>query len=507
MKFFKLSGLKLMFVLLGFSAIAQKTNYAVHSIPEELKINANEVVRLDYTKLVVESKKQATLYTKYAVTLLNSKSGKDEQQIPYNKNTKIGSLNARIYDANGKLVKKFNKSDFSDHSAIDGSTMFDDSRFKYAEFNYGLYPYTVEIEYEKIYNGVLYFPDCFVQGFNASVEQFVLIAETPKDLECHYKARNIDIEPEITQSGNKTIYQWSVSNRPSLIGEELMPSYQEILPYIEIAPQIFQYGIYHGNASTWQSMGLFFKTLAKGRDVLSPEMASKVKELTSGLNSNDEKIEVLYRYLQDNTRYVSVQLGIGGWQPFEAKYVEKNKYGDCKALSNFMFSMLKEAGITAQPGIIYRDRDRRLKIDEDFPALFGNHMLLYIPSEDIWLECTSNHYPMGYIGASNDNRPVLLITEDGGKLTTSPGFTTEENIQSSQTVINIDVEGSANIESTVKTKGPKHEIYRSIENYLTSKDFEKYFLENTGLPAFNIEKLEVKSEGDRPEAQLDYQLL
>jgi len=203
---------------------------------------------------------------------------------------------------------------------------------------------------------------------------------------------------------------------------------------------------------------------------------------------------------------VSVQIGIGGWQPFDAKYVEKNKYGDCKALSNFMLSMLKEAGIEAQAGKIYRSANRRVIVDEDFSTNFSNHVLIYIPSEDIWLECTSNDYPVNYLGASNDNRSVLLVTAEGGKLTTSPAFSPSDNTQISKTAIKIDANGSANIKSNIHTKGPKHEIYRDIENELTTEEFKKYFLRNSGLPAFNIENLEVKAEKEIPEAQLDYDL-
>ncbi len=74
----------------------------------------------------------------------------------------------------------------------------------------------------------------------------------------------------------------------------------------------------------------------------------KVHELTDHLTDKRQKVFALYDYLQKNTRYISVQLGIGGWQPFPADYVATKRYGDCKALSNFMVALLKEAGIKAQ---------------------------------------------------------------------------------------------------------------------------------------------------------------
>jgi len=68
--------------------------------------------------------------------------------------------------------------------------------------------------------------------------------------------------------------------------------------------------------------------------VLPETTKQKVTELTKNAKSREEKARLLYEYVQNKTRYISIQLGIGGFQPFEARVVDETGYGDCKALSN-----------------------------------------------------------------------------------------------------------------------------------------------------------------------------
>src|SRR5262249_20714832 len=146
-----------------------------------------------------------------------------------------------------------------------------------------------------------------------------------------FKPLNCSIQPVISENGNNKIYTWEIKNLPAITNEPMAPSLRYIAPSVLIAPSDFEAEGYKGDMSTWESYGRFIYELSKGRDILPEDVKKKIHELTDKLTDPKEKIAVLYSYLQKNTRYISVQLGIGGLQPYDANYVATKRYGDCKA--------------------------------------------------------------------------------------------------------------------------------------------------------------------------------
>src|SRR5438552_1522072 len=166
-----------------------------------------------------------------------------------------------------------------------------------------------------------------------------------KYYEFRYKALNYHGEPAIQNKNDRKIYTWQVKELPAILEEDLSSSLKKLTTYVRFGPTDFEMQNYKGNMRTWQDLGKFVYTLRIGRDDLPAEIKQKVHQLTDGVTDQREKIRLLYQFLQSSTRYISIQLGMGGWQPFDAKYVSSKGFGDCKALSNYMYSLLKEAGI------------------------------------------------------------------------------------------------------------------------------------------------------------------
>ncbi len=484
-------------------SFANNPTYAVGNIPDSLLVNANAVVRLAQEKFIVTDIGHATTKVKTAITIFNNKSSYEDLQIAYDQFKKIGKIKALIYDANGNKIREIKKNEIKDYAAFDGFSVYNDSRLKHIDFTYGSYPYTIEYEYSIAHDGLMYYAFWHPQNYKTSVENSIFQLTLPTTLDFHFKAKNIQTTPKITTNNGHHTHAWQISNRVVVAKEANAPSTYQPLPFLYAFPNEFEVDGYRGSMENWQSYGQFMYALNNNRDELSPKMATKVKSLIAKAQTDEEKINILYAYLKENMRYVSVQLGIGGWQTFDATYVEENKYGDCKALTNFMKGMLKTAGIKAYASLIHRG-PYSIAIESDFTAPLFNHVILHIPKEDIWLECTSNSNPVNYLGGDNEDRPTLLITEKGGVLTKTPAIT--NNIQQGKTQITLQENGGAKVTCNTKFTGKLHDYYRMLIEQASPEEQEKWFIKNQAFPTLEIEKLNFSAAPDKPEASCVYNI-
>ncbi|WP_273446083.1 DUF3857 domain-containing protein [Neolewinella agarilytica] len=498
----------LLILLAGSALMGQDLNMSVLAIPDELKENAGSVVRSHEKVYTVLSANTATIYERKVITILNDDHDRENQFVVfYDEDSKITSFKATLYDAMGDKVRSAKKSEIEDVSAISGGQFYTDSRVQTTTLTHLSYPYTVAFEYEKKLKnfGVFEFPQWLPMGYNQSVMSSSFTARVPMDNELLFRSNELP-DPETATENGRRAYRWLAENMPARKSEALAPPMSQTLPYLRTVLRNFDTGEYKGDMQSWESFGEFMWQLVEGRSELPPQLQALVKETTAGLPTDKEKIDALYRLLQDRTRYVGVQLGIGGFQPFSAEYVETNRYGDCKALSNYMGAMLDEIGIESYHVLISSSKRQFFPVQEDFATSAFNHMILYVPSEDMYLECTSNDFPTGYISEGTQDRNVLLVTPNGGKLVRTPKSEPADNGYTRTVDLSIQPDGNADFKLHGSFYGASQEMYRGFANSERNQAKQLEWFNRRGtLPDVNGTNYSLTVEADEPKVEMTYQ--
>lgn len=494
----------------GTSTFAQE--YAASAIPEALKTNAHAVVRRYDESFTITEKDKATHRIHKVYTIL-SEGGKRFATEPafYDKLSRIVSFEGAIYGADGKLIKKLRKADVRDQSAISGFSLYEDNRVKWTTFVQGNYPYTVEFNIKTEFNYLFFLPEFTpVSQEKVSVQSATYTVRFRRDLEPRFKEINMPSAAVRTSDELENVMFWEVVNLPAVMTEPYGPPLSERLPRVIGAPGVFKFDRYEGTMKNWDTFGKWINDLNADRGELSTQTKAKVKELTAGVTDTEQKARILYKHMQDRTRYVSIQLGIGGFQPFPASVVDETGYGDCKALSNYMVALLKEAGVTSNYTLI-RAGKNSLPIETDFASSQFNHAIVMIPNaqDTLWLECTSQTNPFGYQGSFTGDRKALIITPNGAEVVSTTPYDAEINRQERNAEVLVSLDGNATAKVSTTYSGIQYE--NGNLNFMldgSKDDLDKWVYNNTFIPSFDLKKYETKHNKSRvPSATVNMDLI
>lgn len=491
------------FIFLSFWSIghllsAKEVKYPVADIAKELKENARSVIRTDEKTFEIKSTSYATLNVTRAITILNKNGLQDAIfHEEYGKYSKLSGIKGKIYNANGELVKKISPDEVIDLSAISGFTLYEDQRVKLIDPKILSLPFTVEYSFDESFNGLYAYPTWFPQpDYNISVEKSIFNAIVPKGFSFRYKEYNLTSRAQVTSEGEKVIYQWSANNFRALEPEPYSVPLEGFYSFVRMAPSDFEFANRKGNLSSWENIGVWACSLTEGKDKLPDEVVANVKKLVLGLSTDIEKVKRIYEFMQDRTRFVSIQIGIGGLEPFDASTVHRLAYGDCKALSNYLKALLNAVGIRSIDCWVKAGENSQY-IDREFPSDQFNHVFLCVPlgKDSIWLECTDQRNPFGFLGTFTDDRDILLLEKNKSRIVHTPAYGIENNLQKRIANIKLNEDGTGNADV--------HSIYKGIcysemshLYYSDDKDRRRMISEDIKFPSFAISDYKYKEQRD-----------
>ncbi len=258
-----------------------------------------------------------------------------------------------------------------------------------------------EIEYHIVFTEFSpLIPGQFWLGYDFTKDSIILDEQlevnVPKDRAI--KLKSSDIQPKVTEQGDRKIYLWKssclkdVTPTPHPAGQQPPP---------DVLLSTFQ---------SWGQLGKWWASLEGPQEAPTAAIRAKAAELTKGLTTPDQKLQAIYSYVAEQFRYIGVSFGIGRYKPHAADQVLSNGYGDCKDKHTLLASLLQAAGIKAYPALINSSR----KIDPDVPspAQF-DHVITVVPEGQKldWMDTTSELAPMGLLVFSLRNKHALVVPE------------------------------------------------------------------------------------------------
>jgi hypothetical protein len=465
-------------------------SFDIANIPEQLKSNSDAVIRVDETVFTIENQSNGKQEKYWAVTILNERGEEMHNRFVayYDKLSKIKKIEGRIYDAQGKLMKTLRASEISDIGVSAFGNDVGDARVKVAEFGKKAYayPYTVEFRYVSESSNMMFYAVWSpYQMERTSIEKTSFTVLAPENFPFRRKEISIGKAIETNCPSNQKCYKWTLENLPAYENEPNQP--EEIHPCVMTAPTAFEVQGYQGTINEWADIGKFYYALNRERDLLPEAIKAKAKDLVKEDTDLKLKVKKLYEYLQSNTRYMSIQLGLGGWQTIPATEVAAKGYGDCKALSNYMKALLNAAGIPAYQALVAAGPDAIIAYP-DFPCMRFNHVITCVPllNDTLWLECTSQTNSMGYQGSFTGNRKALVIKPEGGQLVNTTIYHPSDNKQLRKATIRVQEDGSAEANVTTVYTGIQQESRHALMTELNSENQKKWLLDHIRISSFDL---------------------
>lgn len=304
----------------------------------------------------------------------------------------------------------------------------------------------------------------------------------PNDIQLKYIVKNDDkniIRFTEEKKRKETVYTWTANNIETVDDYNDAPSDQYFQPHVIVYISSYQDNneikpflnsledLYKWNAS-------FTKDLNVNPDA---SLKKIVDSLTTGLTSEKEKANNIYKWVQQNIRYVAFENGVEGFRPRQAAEVCNKRYGDCKDMSSIITQMLRMANIKSYYTWI---GTRALPYDySEVPLpLVDNHMIstTLIDNQWIFLDGTDPSAIFGVPPSHIQGKEALIaISEKEYKVIRVPVAEPSANLILDSTFITLTDNGIKGRESVYYHGYSGSQVYSALlyRDPVETKDYVK----------------------------------
>ncbi|MGN6166527.1 MAG: DUF3857 domain-containing transglutaminase family protein [Flavisolibacter sp.] len=183
----------------------------------------------------------------------------------------------------------------------------------------------------------------------------------PNNRSLEVKNYKTDIKASIKQTATEKIYEWNLNDLKPLRIQDNTPSWYD--PYSMVL--ISEY-------KSWKEVNDWAKTLFSFNLQLSDRLQKKIAEIENNYTTNEERVLAALKFVQDDVRYMGIEIGTGSHKPNHPNKIMDQRFGDCKDKSYLLCTILQAMGIEANPVLINTESKRTIMEWLPSPSIFDH---------------------------------------------------------------------------------------------------------------------------------------
>lgn len=241
------------------------------------------------------------------------------------------------------------------------------------------------------------------QSGPAPVRQSIFEVDAPISMPLRVIERNLTTRRTERDSAGRRVFRWTLSDPPPLRAEPFAADSNDVVPSVVVGP-----------AGDWTPVSRWYDALARTRYTLTPEVLKRADSVlqVAAVRTRQDTVRAWHRWVAQDVRYVSISLGMGGYQPRSPDEVLQSGVGDCKDKTTLFVALLRHAGIKAEP-VLLSTAGRPLR---DVPSVLQfNHAIAAVPQDGGWqlTDLTADLVPYGELPVSYQGAFALQVAGDG----------------------------------------------------------------------------------------------
>lgn len=189
--------------------------------------------------------------------------------------------------------------------------------------------------------------------------------------------RNDPPAAAITEHDGFIDHRWSVSDVAALVVEDGAPRWYDPYPVVQWS-----------EFPDWAAVVRWAEPLYRLPSNLPPELRAQIAAIAQDEDRGSRMLGAL-RFVQEEIRYLGVEIGPGSHAPNPPALVYQRRFGDCKDKALLLLSMLRELDIEARPALVNTHAGPDLPARQASPGAF-DHVLVEaaIDGRRYWIDPT-----------------------------------------------------------------------------------------------------------------------